>query len=435
MRLWALLLALQVSAVVAQEAIPACAGSCRQDAMSESRCGPGNATCLCLDGAFAEAMSTCVRSRCTIRESLLAKNTTATACGDPVRDKSHVFVVVSDVFVVASALLVTQRFAYKLWAGLNLEIDDWMTVAAMVSSLPSAVFNAQILAPNGLGRDTWTLSFDNITTFSRFFSIVETVYFIDIAIIKLALLFFYLRIFPAVHVRRLILGTVVFVALFGAAFFLVSILQCWPVDYSWLKWDGEHRGRCVDVAAMVWSHAAIGIGLDVWMLTIPVWQLRNLNLNWRRKVGVGLMFCVGTFVTVVSILRLRALDFSAGTTNPTWDFFDVILWSTVEVNVGIICVCLPSLRLLLLRAFPRLSSPTQRLLHRSAPAGAYSRAVAGSSRRRDSALGTMARAERSHARPDVDGNQIQCEKTFSVEYGDEEQMVRMDSGSLRSDKL
>lgn len=33
---------------------------------------------------------------------------------------------------------------------------------------------------------------------------------------------------------------------------------------------------------------------------------------------------------------------------------DVALWSTIEINVGIICACLPSLRSLVVRAFPSM---------------------------------------------------------------------------------
>lgn len=35
-------------------------------------------------------------------------------------------------------------------------------------------------------------------------------------------------------------------------------------------------------------------------------------------------------------------------------------WSTIEVNVGIICACMPTLRLILLRMFPVLSSTTRK---------------------------------------------------------------------------
>lgn len=40
--------------------------------------------------------------------------------------------------------------------------------------------------------------------------------------------------------------------------------------------------------------------------------------------------------------------------NVTWDNYPVSLWSTIELNVGIMCICMPTLRLLLVRLFPKL---------------------------------------------------------------------------------
>lgn len=61
-------------------------------------------------------------------------------------------------------------------------------------------------------------------------------------------------------------------------------------------------------------------------------------------------------MTVISIIRLHSLITFANSANATWDDLKVSLWSTIEINVGIICACMPTLRLLLLKAFPRLSA-------------------------------------------------------------------------------
>lgn len=64
-------------------------------------------------------------------------------------------------------------------------------------------------------------------------------------------------------------------------------------------------------------------------------------------------------VTVVSIVRLQSLVNFSNSSNPTWDNLLVSQWSTIEVNVGIICACMPTLRLILLKIFPALSSTTR----------------------------------------------------------------------------
>lgn len=96
------------------------------------------------------------------------------------------------------------------------------------------------------------------------------------------------------------------------------------------------------------------------MLAIPLSQLPGLKLHWKKKVSVGLMFFVGTFVTVVSILRLQSLMKYASSTNVTWDNTSVAIWSTIELNVGMICTSLPTLRLLAVRVWPVLNGSTIR---------------------------------------------------------------------------
>ncbi|KAK7740514.1 hypothetical protein SLS53_005357 [Cytospora paraplurivora] len=172
----------------------------------------------------------------------------------------------------------------------------------------------------------------------------------------MSLLFFYLKIFPNKTVRILLWATVAFNAAWGATFVLLTAFNCRPISYAWTQWDGEHTGTCLSTNAIGWSNAAISIAEDIWMLAIPLSQLKSLQLHWKKKVGVAIMFGTGTFVTVISIIRLHSLITFANSANATWDNLKVSLWSTIEINVGIICACMPTLRLLLLKAFPRLSA-------------------------------------------------------------------------------
>ncbi|KAG6018709.1 hypothetical protein E4U41_003649 [Claviceps citrina] len=323
-------------------------------------------TCMCSNEKLQRDMTVCVAKACSIREALHTKNMTSTSCGAPVRDKSRRYVIISNSFGVTSALFVGQRFGYKIWAGLGLGPDDWFTLATLLSGVPSTVMNAAALPASGMGRDVWTVPAETMTRFFRTFFAMELLYFFQVAALKLALLFFYMRIFPGALARRLLWATVAVTAAYGVVFVLAGALQCRPVRRFWTQWDGEQDGSCISVDGLAWSNAGISIVLDCWMLAIPLWQLAGLNLSVRRKVGVAMMFCVGTFgqvlskapgvssITVVSFLRLRSLvKFGTDATNPTWQFFDVGLWSTVEINVGIICTCMPTARLLLVRLFPR----------------------------------------------------------------------------------
>jgi hypothetical protein len=136
--------------------------------------------------------------------------------------------------------------------------------------------------------------FDSITSFGLYFYTIEVLYFAQIALIKLSLLLFYHRIFPQKIIRRIIRGTIGFVVLYGVIFTLLGTFQCTPVSYFWTKWDGEHKGKCIGINVMAWVNAGMGILLDFWMLALPFSQIYGLQLHWKKKVGVALMFTVGT---------------------------------------------------------------------------------------------------------------------------------------------
>ena len=65
-------------------------------------------------------------------------------------------------------------------------------------------------------------------------------------------------------------------------------------------------------------------------------------------------------VTFISMFRLRFLVVFTSGINPTWDQTDVVNWSNIEICVGILCGCMPTMRVMLTRAFPRILDSTKR---------------------------------------------------------------------------
>lgn len=148
--------------------------------------------------------------------------------------------------------------------------------------------------PSGLGRDVWAVPVAKITAFVRSVYALEILYFLQIVLVKATLLFFFLRIFPSQVTRRLIWYTLVFNALYGVIFTIIGIVPCRPVSCYWTNWSEETKGRCVDINALAWANAAISILLDVWMLIIPLYEVFRLQMSWRKRISVALMFFVGT---------------------------------------------------------------------------------------------------------------------------------------------
>ncbi|KKA29952.1 hypothetical protein TD95_005299 [Thielaviopsis punctulata] len=340
--------------------LPNCTVACIMQALPLTNCTAEDTQCTCTDKTFNDAVMGCSLSTCPIADALMGRNISATVCHEPIRNRGQSYSDMTISMLIITALFIAARFAYRIYAHDTITIDDWLSLVAFFASIPGSIINIVLLKPNGMGQDVWRLTIDQISKFFHYFFVIELLYFAHLGLLKTILLFFYLRIFPTPKVRKLLIGTIVFNIIFTITFICLGVFQCSPVNYFWMQWYGKIEGSCPRINSTAWSHASIGVTLDLWMLALPLSQLRHLKMHWKKKLGVASMFVVGTFVTFVSIIRLATLVHFAHTTNPTWDFFETATYSSLEVEVGIICTCMPCMRLILVRFWPRMFGSTQR---------------------------------------------------------------------------
>ena len=79
-------------------------------------------------------------------------------------------------------------------------------------------------------------------------------------------------------------------------------------------------------------------------MILPIYMLRSIQIPRRQKIGLGIIFSLGTIIIMFEILRflefLPATDSGSSLTMP-------VLWSVLETNVAIVVSCLPVYRTLL----------------------------------------------------------------------------------------
>ncbi|OQE13125.1 hypothetical protein PENFLA_c054G04151 [Penicillium flavigenum] len=341
--------------------LPSCALDCMMTSVSQSSCEPTDQKCLCSDAHYTAVLQKCVLVSCTVKESLTTKNVTSTACGAPIRDHTK---IVSHAGV-AGGIIALVAFILRMLARLNccggiFGADDWTMMLTVALLIPLSALSA-VLADSGLGKDMWTLPFDNITHILYVYFWDELLYLSILPLTKISICFFYLRIFPD---RRFRIATYVAIALnvgYWIAFVLISVFQCRPLPGAWHRWYEEENYKCNHINAQGWAAAVLNMVLDIIVMVLPLRQLYGLNLSLKRKSYVMCMFSLGIFVTLISIIRLNSLIHFASTTNLTWDYVAIGYWSTIECDVGVICACLPAIRSLLRRVSPGLFGDTAKV--------------------------------------------------------------------------
>jgi hypothetical protein len=79
------------------------------------------------------------------------------------------------------------------------------------------------------------------------------------------------------------------------------------------------------------------------------------GLGWNVRASRRLEDALLTFssAAIASICRLHALYILTHTTDITWDNPSTVIWSAIELNVGILCASLPTLRAFFIRIWPK----------------------------------------------------------------------------------
>ncbi|KIW10642.1 hypothetical protein PV08_11606 [Exophiala spinifera] len=274
-----------------------------------------------------------------------------------------VFNALAFLFIVARCV---SRFIILKQAG----PEDYLILFALALSIGLTVII--ILEKNsGLGRHADTVSAEDNETLLKllYASVIE--YNVALFLLKDSILYQYLRFFVQRSYRIAAWCLIGIVGVGGFAFILMSCFSCWPIAYFWEK--SIENGHCVDILAFWFSFSAFNIATDlaVWFLPMPV--LYNLKLPRKQKMTLIAVFALGGFGCITSFLRLHALYVTSVSTDLTYDNVDAATWSAAELNVGIMCACIPAIRPVVSLLFPRLLTSTRR----SRTSDAYQRGTSG----------------------------------------------------------
>ncbi|TLD19697.1 hypothetical protein PspLS_09605, partial [Pyricularia sp. CBS 133598] len=328
--------------------------------------------CICTNHDLRRAVYDCLTLKCSVRDNFAAINITATACGVEPVSTVDISIEFYATFTTLTVIFISARMATKI-AGISTWWWDDTTIV-IVFAIHMATSLAGMLW-GMTGTEVWALSPAQINRFLFISFIYGIRYFINMALIKASILFGLLRVFPNKNFRRILWGTQIFNLLFTLALLGAWFGQCQPMSFYWLGWDGEHEGFCVNKKAVVLTHAAIHLSLDVWILILPINQITALNLERKKKVGAVLMFGVGIFLTIVCALRLNSLvEGTQSRTINTRGFWTAV-WSNIENSVGIMVACLPAMRILFTQLIiPKLRETMGERRHSTAPSTTHSKA-------------------------------------------------------------
>ncbi|GFF83700.1 hypothetical protein IFM61392_08953 [Aspergillus lentulus] len=203
----------------------------------------------------------------------------------------------------------------------------------------------------GVGKPKTTLSVEHIERQFLFLWLSIPLYNLSLTFTKASILLLYLRIFAIprfVLTSRIALGVI---SIYGLWCVLSAILNCIPVSAFW---DSTIQGNCISRKFLWFFNASLNIVTDLVILIMPIPVLSRLHLPQKQKFGVIVVFAAGIFTCITSMIRLKYVATATEATDTTKSLAPIAGWSFIEMNMGIICSCLPPLHPLMTRALPWL---------------------------------------------------------------------------------
>lgn len=285
-----------------------------------------------------------------------------------VGDRSPAVFVVTLILGILATVFVALRVISKLWVVKRFTSDDILAVVAWVFATGvSAVICAG--AREGLGRTDEGISADDRASIKRGIYAFTVLYNPALMATKTSILILYIRM-AAAHpfLRYASIATAVIVNIAGIVLTFIGIFQCSPVSAGFLP---SVNGTCVDVVAMYLASAPINILTDLAILCLPLPILTKLRMPFKQKVALVCTFIVGGFVAIVDVVRILYLQNALKATRDAAEvggravnfYYHAsfsLMWSAVEVSVGLMCCCVLVLKPLAMRVIPGLLDRARR---------------------------------------------------------------------------
>ncbi|KAE8355451.1 hypothetical protein BDV28DRAFT_163073 [Aspergillus coremiiformis] len=330
-------------------------------------------TYLCANDSRQTALVDCVLATGSMKEELVTKRLAQEACGiTPDKGPPPVAGTTLVPFILGTFFFTVRMMIKGFNLGGGWGADDFTIIVAFAMGMAMFVLNIYMIQ-YGFGKNIWDIPLNDITRFYQCFQGFAVMYKMQISLAKISVCLFLLRIFQTRLFRTIAYTLIGINASIGLTWALVDGLRCTPVHLTWDGWTKEEPGTCINFVNAILANCVVNIIVDTIMVVMPVYEVSKLQLPPLKKFSVGLMFVMGSVLTVIAIIRLVVFWNHRWGSSETVSLYPMIHWSVIESQVAIICACLPSFRALLNHFFPGVFSGSSRRTYASGPSNLYAK--------------------------------------------------------------
>lgn len=158
---------------------------------------------------------------------------------------------------------------------------------------------------------------------------------------KVSICLFLMRIPHSKVLLRPLQWAVAFLLFSNTILTVMWIMQCQPLHAAW-----DNQGICLNRGAkegIILAQAVISVISDFSFAAFPILILWRVQIDFKTKIGLWLLMSLG-FITGACCLVRTVLNNQSVPLDETYDGIVNWMWRLIEVQVGIIAACIPTLR-------------------------------------------------------------------------------------------
>ncbi|TVY57792.1 hypothetical protein LSUE1_G008639 [Lachnellula suecica] len=249
------------------------------------------------------------------------------------------------IFLVFPTLAIFIRLYTKLWLIGRMHWEDWAMLVGW--GIFIGTFVVTVLGrPYGAATHQWNVQLKDLSHYLYYLHLGAVMYGCCIFAVKLSILLQYLRVFTIPKERGLFFWSchamIWLDFVFYAACFFLEIFSCKPLAGAWDPIVAA-TARCLNVNTLNTASAAVNSVSDIVILILPQPIIWNLNMSFRKKLGLSAIFSTGLLACIASAVRIYYGVKLASTGDYTWYASVFASIVPIEIGFGIITGCLPVL--------------------------------------------------------------------------------------------
>ncbi|KAK4182336.1 hypothetical protein QBC35DRAFT_445315 [Podospora australis] len=259
-------------------------------------------------------------------------------------------IAILSVASILSTIAVALRCYSRAVILRSFGLDDAIIIPAQILTIATALAIG-LEAKYGLGKHIWMMPEHHFFPYMKSFYSSIIVYNVGVSLAKISILLQYKRIFSHTILRQIIKFGLGFLVAWTITLCFLLPMACMPVAAFW---DPEVKGFCLDNATIWYTMAGVNVVTDFAIFTMPIPVIHALQLPVAQRAMLFVVFTLGVFPCAVSIYRIRTLHAAAKSTDPTWDNVGAATFSFLELSVGVMAICLPTIKPVLVLFMPRI---------------------------------------------------------------------------------